>query len=169
MNIEDIILSAKNIYFDDLICQTEIETKEDAEMRNCEGFNILHTLEDFKQEYPNIDPSKIYYAPSISANCFYINYETLAVCVFPIEYVKIGFRTIEQLIEATQICEQNVAEGKYFTFLLDLPDSMRIEYIYRLVYSGKQLPEGIYKFFWDVYATCDYGFEIITTDFIKKT
>lgn len=168
MNTDDILLRIKNIRFEDLVCQTEVQTKEDVDTRGRNGYSVIYTLDEFKVEYPTLPPERIYYAPSLTTSCLYINYETMAVCAFPVEYQKIGFKTKEELLFVIQTCEQCAANGNYFEFLLSLPDGMRIEYIYRLVYAKQNLPSNIYEYFWSIYSTCDYGFDFITVDFIKK-
>lgn len=175
MNIDDLLLNIKAVTFDDLVCQTEVTTKEDVANLRSKGYYAALTLDDFVSRF-DIEPKYVWYSPSISSSSLYYNPETLAVCPLRLELLVLGdiSFTVENLYKQIIRQEELVKKHDYTLAIYSLPDAMRLEYFKLLVNKkGSNIP-NLYELFIDFYQMSDYGFglldkETISTIFLTKS
>ena len=163
MTLDELLLNVNAVSFEDAVCQTTIQTEEDKEEYGSRGYNIQLTQAEFEEKFNGIDPTCIYYTPSVTTNCLYFNKDTLAVAPFHVEFflAGIGSSTLEGAKRAIEQMEAEVAEHKYMSSVLALADGMRLEYFQKLVEKkGSDIP-GLYETFFDFYTNSDYGFNNI--------
>lgn len=165
MTLDELYLNINTVSFDTIVCQTEIKTEKDKEDWKAKGYYMFATLDEFKQKF-KVDPNYIWYTNSISMFCFYFNPTTLAVCPFHIEFFIDGdnnFMTVEHQYKAIKQVEQEVEENKYQRCIMNLPDTMKLEYFKLLVEKKGKVPK-LYKMFIDTYIESDYGFNSINRE-----
>ena len=129
MNLDELFLNINAVSFDSLVCQTDITSIEDKNEYNSKGYCIYLTLDEFKEKF-NINPSCVWYAPSISITNLYFNPETLAACPLHLDMHLHGIAIgdIEGTYHVIEATEKEVANGEYNFSIMTLPDAMRIEY-----------------------------------------
>ena len=163
MTLDELLLNVKAVSFDSVVHQTDVLTEDDKQDYQSKGYFIQLTLDEFKEQFANINPEHIHYTNSVSMNCFYMNYETLAVCPFHLEMLLGGIApsayTPDSLTRAFEEREKEVANGEYWGSIITLPDAMRIEYFKMLIdkKGAKNIPK-LYQFFIANYTQSDYGF-----------
>ena len=168
MNLDELFLNINAVSFDSLVCQTDITSIEDKNEYNSKGYCIYLTLDEFKEKF-NINPSCVWYAPSISITNLYFNPETLAACPLHLDMHLHGIAIgdIEGTYHVIETTEKEVANGEYNFSIMTLPDAMRIEYFEKLIdKKGADIP-GLYKLFISYYQTSDYGFGSLKQDVLK--
>lgn len=158
MNLYDLLLNVKAVSFEQLVQQTEIQSEEDKERYAEHGYNVFLTESEFREKF-YLDPSCIWYAPSISNSCMYFNEETLATSAFPMElFIFGGGLDKNSFYKAVQDREAEAARKEFAGCLLSLPDAMRLEYFELLVDEyGGDIPD-LYSLFFHNYCAADYGF-----------
>ncbi len=158
MNIDELLLNLHTVSFDSLICQTSIQSDEDMAHYNSLGYHIDLTEEAFRKTF-SIDPSCIWYTQAISPTCLYFNEKTLAASILPLDFVLNEMGPSSSLIsKGIQEKEGDVANNRFGSSLISLPDSMRMEYFNRLIaLKGTSVPD-LYQLFFSFYKTSDYGF-----------
>lgn len=164
MNISELLLNIKSVSFDSLVCQTKIVTEDDKEKYLEKGYAFVLTLQEYQERF-TINPSCIWYAPSIAQPCIYFNKDTLAAALFPIDFMYSEiYKNAEVFYKVIQEREGEVIAGKYQNSISSLPDSMRLEYFKLLVdKKGADIP-GLYKLFFSNYVRADYGFGNVGAD-----
>lgn len=158
MNLHDLLLNVKAVSFEQLIPQTEIQAEEDKERYAEHGYNVFLTESEFREKF-DLDPSCVWYTPSISNSCLYFNEETLAVSSFPMEMFIFG-RGLDKdsFYKVIHNREAEAAQKEFAGCLLSLPDAMRLEYFELIVDNyGADVPE-LYNLFFSNYRAADYGF-----------
>ena len=166
MNLDELLLKVKDVSLSALVWQEEILTEEEKEKYNSNGYLIKYTKAEFESLFPELPVDCICYGPVLSGtSCLYFNRETFAVLNAPINYgEEIGFLCgVENLISAIKEQEVEVANGNFFSSLLVLQDSMRMEYISKLLSMSKPVND-LYKLFIDMYSLGDYGFSAMTDE-----
>ena len=164
MNLDELLLKVKDVSLSALVWQKDILTEDAKEKYNSNGYLIKHTKTEFESLFPELPVDCICYGPVLSGtSCLYFNRETFAVLNAPINYgEEIGFLCgLENLISAIKEEEVEVANGNFFSSLLVLQDSMRMEYISKLLSMSKPVND-LYKLFIDMYSLGDYGFAAMT-------
>lgn len=161
VNLYDLLLNVKAVSFEQLVQQTEIVSDADKEHYAAYGYNIPLTVSEFKNHF-DLDPSCIWYTPSISQNCLYFNEDTLAAGTFPIELFIYGESLNKKsFYKAIKEREEEVSRKDFTGSLLSLPDAMRLEYFELLIDDfGSQIPD-LYNLFFSNYRSVDYGFNHI--------
>lgn len=157
MNMDELLLNINDVSFESAVCQSDIQTDANKETLRKRRYNISLTESEFKNKFPEIDPTCIYYIPSISMDCFYFNKESLAVCPFHMDFMLAGLAP-DGPYKAISTREKDVAADIYFGSIMTLPDRMKLEYFTKLIKKkGKEIP-GLYQLFFEVYTSSDYGF-----------
>ena len=90
MTLDELLLNVNAVSFEDVVCQTAIQTEEDKQAYLEKGYNIQLTQAEFEEKFNGIDPTCIYYTPSVTTNCLYFNKDTLAVAPFHVEFFLAG-------------------------------------------------------------------------------
>ena len=158
MTIEQVLLNVKNNTFDTLLSQQNIQTEEDKQKYQAKGYYAVITESTLKETFPKVDPSCIFYTPSISNGAIYFNPKTLAVCPFHIEIYMGGLsKDIEGFYKAVEKREEEVKDKNFFGSTLTLPDAMRLQYFEYLVDTYEDIP-NLYHLFFSIYQNSDYGF-----------
>lgn len=161
MNIDELLLSINDSTFDDVVCQTDVQTEADKAEYQSRGYSIMLTESEFREKFSGVDPKCVYYSTSMSLSSFYFNTESLAICPFHLEIFvggASGHFKIEDCYRAFASCEKEVAEGNYRRSLFNLPDRMRLEYFGKLYQKfGRNIP-NLYRLFFETYTESDYGF-----------
>ena len=158
MNLDDLFLNMHNFSFDSLIRQTEIHSEEDKEHYSSQDYNIAMTLPEFTEKFPQVDPSCIWYTPSVSFSSLYFNENTLAAMPCYLELIISGlFMDSNEFCEAIALREKDVQNNVYHSSLLGLPDGLRMEYFQKLVNLNPNCP-NLYDLFFSFYQQSDYGF-----------
>ena len=168
MSIEDILLNVKNIRFASLISQLDVKTEEDKQEYAKHGYFAAITENELKEKFPKVDPSCIFYTPSISNGAIYFNPQTLAVCPFHIElYIGGLSKDLDGFYRTIEKREKEVESKEFFGSALTLPDAMRLEYFELLVKTYEGIPD-LYHLFFSMYQNSDYGFNSLKTETIQK-
>jgi len=171
MNIDELLLNIHNISFDSLISQSAILSEEDRQKYRDRGYNILLTSDEFKKRF-EIDPSRIWYTPSISQDTLYFNEESLAAAPFHMQlYLMPSFgelTDVKQAYKVIQMIEESVSQGDYQHSLFALPEGLRMEYLNKLIAQKDRDIFGLYNLFIDNYVTTDYGFQKIDPNALKE-
>lgn len=170
MNLDELMLKVKDVSLSALVWQEDILTEDDKEKYNSNGYLIKHTKTEFESLFPELPVDCICYGPVLSGtSCLYFNRETLAVLNAPINYGESkGFLCgLENLISAIKEQEVEVANGNFFSSLLVLQDSMRMEYFNKLIELGKPV-NNLYELFINMFSLGDYGFAAISDEAFDK-
>lgn len=170
MNLDELMLKVKDVSLSALVWQEDVLTEVDKEKYNSNGYLIKYTKSEFESLFPELPVDCICYGPVLSGtSCLYFNRETFAVLNAPINYgEEIGFLCgLENVISAIKEQEVEVANGNFFSSLLVLQDSMRMEYISKLLSMSKPVND-LYKLFIDMYTLGDYGFAAMTDEAFNK-
>ena len=167
MNLSELYLNIKTVTFASLVCQTDVQTPDDVTNYQQQGHQMMFTETDFRSQFPGVDPSRIFYSPSLSLSCLYFNKESLAVCPFHIEMFSMGIGgfTVEKFLAVARKSETEVAGGEYLRSILLLPDAMQLEYFDMLI-AKKNVPD-LYQLFFSVYTESDYGFKLLNKDTLR--
>ena len=166
MNLDELMLKVNDVSLSALVWQEDVLTEVDKEKYNSNGYLIKYTKSEFESLFPELPVDCICYGPVLSGtSCLYFNRETFAVLNAPINYgEEIGFLCgLEKLISAIKEQEVEVANGNFFSSLLVLQDSMRMEYISKLLSMSKPVND-LYKLFIDMYTLGDYGFAAMSDE-----
>ena len=129
----------KLLTFDSAVCQADIHTEEEVTAYQNQGHVFCRTEAEFKEEYPEVDPTCIFYA---MYNCIYFNQETMVACAF------FGAESVKKA----------EAEKDYKSSVFAFPDTMRFDYLALLAKKG--IPD-LYEIYLYVYTITDYGFNNI--------
>ncbi len=156
MGVSEILLGLNRASFAEMVRQTEVQSVEDKEKLQEEGYFPVLTEEEMRLQF-GIDPNKVIYVKTIGQNCLYFNRETLAVSIIPIEMHLMNVLDKEQVLKAIELTEERVSKGDYMGCIMSLPDSMKLEYFQYLI-EKKERVEGIYELFFDIYKLTDFGF-----------
>ena len=160
MNINELLLNINDVRPEDVVRQTSVQTDADKQRYNSLGYNIQLTEQEFRDKLPGIEPNHICYTKSLSQSSFYYNEETFAVAALSLEMLLFGAYPIEQAVHAVQICEERAAQMDYIASAICLPDGLRVDYLSSIVRSkGTNVPD-LFKLYWEVYTTTDYGFRL---------
>lgn len=161
MNMDELLLSINDSTFEDIVCQTDVQTEADKTEYQNRGYSVVLTESEFREKFCGVDPKCVFYSTSMSLSSFYFNTETLAICPFHIELFLNGVSghfKIEDCYRAFASCEKEVADGNYRRSLFNLPDRMRLEYFGKLYQKfGRNIP-NLYRLFFETYTESDYGF-----------
>lgn len=175
MNPEKVLLKAKNVGFDKLVPQSSIQTEADVEKYRTQGYAFVITDGEFKQHFPGIDSSNIYYTSSLSVDSIYFNRRTLAACSFNIPFLMLdvhaGKNRIPTLLKAIKECETDVAHWKFSSSLSALTDTMRMEYFELLFERYPDISEKVpdlFRLFFSYYFISDYGFNKLSSTTMEK-
>lgn len=155
--------------FDDIICQTAIQTEADKSRYLADGYYLAHTVAEITDKLPGIDVNCLHYSKSMSLGCFYYNPETLAVCNTHLELLSTdpnAFCTAEKLQNMIAFAEKQAVEKNFMPFQLVLPDRMKLEY-YGKVFQKFGAISGLYQQFMDIYQVSDYGFNGIDIETVN--
>lgn len=165
--IDDILLNINNVTFKSMICQSAIQTAEDKEQYRAKGYDIELTEQEFKEHF-HVDPSCVWYTPSISSPSLYFNPETLAAAPFHVNLILGGQCPITgSLYQFLDEIETEVANNDFSGSIGTLPDAMRIEYFKLLIdKKGSDIPD-LYHLFFSTYCRSDYGFNNIDPQTFK--
>lgn len=169
MDRSELMLQIKNTSFDDTVCQTDVLTARDIAELSCKGFMPAYTLDQFKEEFPTIDPSCIFYGPVLATSCFYYNKKTMASCLFPVERL-ILFNDAhgkDALLQIISEVEAEATKGKFERSAMCHQDRMRMLYIQDLIRSKGEFVKDVYSLFFSNYACSDYGFNSIDPEVIQ--
>lgn len=165
MTLAEIYSRSRTGTFAELVRQTDIKTGEDKTRLRASGYTAEHTELEFRDCF-QVDPTHIWYSPSISAPILYFNEETLATCLFPVpNFGKVT--SVAQSYNEIQLREQQVSEGAYMGSVMHLPEAMRLEYIEKLAAKEPSLP-GLYALFISIYKSVSYGFSTLTPETVEK-
>ena len=170
MNLDELLLKVKDVSLSALVWQEDVLTEVDKEKYNSNGYLIKHTKTEFESLFPELPVDCICYGPVLSGtSCLYFNRETLAVLNAPINYCESkGFLGgLENLISAIKEQELEVANGNFFSSLLVLQDSMRMEYFNKLIELGKPV-NNLYELFINMFSLGDYGFAAMSDEAFEK-
>lgn len=159
MTLDELLLNVKDVSFETVVCQTSIQTEADKAQYAAKGYVIPFTEAEFKEECDSIDPSRIYYSPSVSFRSFYYNPETLAICNFNVDMLQLSENMANWMVKAAAEVEAMAQAGDYAPAITCLPDRMRLEFFAMLCHSGKaSAVTDLYRQFMDAYVISDYGF-----------
>ena len=61
VTLDELLLNVNAVSFEDVVCQTAIQTEEDKEECGSRGYNIQLTQREFEEKFNGIDPTCIYY------------------------------------------------------------------------------------------------------------
>lgn len=167
MNISDILYSGNMVSFQDLVCQTQIQTEADKQAYADKGYNIAYTESEFRAAFDAIDPAHIWYSNSILLLMLYFDPEAMLV-LNPMQIMAdpANKEAVNAFVEFISKTENEEPYKNYMHSAYLLPDAMRPEYFERLIEKkGDRIP-GIYKVFWDIYNMSDYGFGGFSSDLI---
>lgn len=165
MTLDDLLLNINNADYASLICQTAVQTQEDLSALQEKGYQVSLTEQAFREK-TSIDPSCIWYTPSISHSCLYLNQETFAAAPFHMELFSAGLYSGDSLFRMIDEREKEVANNDFYSSVSTLPDGMRMEYFNRLVQEKGAFP-GLYPLFFTTYLHSDYGFGAIDSETIS--
>ena len=157
MNLDELLLNIHNVDFSSLVRQTDIQTEANKQYYEAKNYRISLTEKEFKDRF-DIDPSCIWYAPSISTSCLYFNESSLAAAPFHLDLILSGqYFSEDMFVRAIKSREEEVANLNFSSSVSSLPDGMRMEYFKRLVEKHPDCP-GLYDLFFSHYLQSDYGF-----------
>lgn len=161
LSIDELYLNIHNVRFSSLVCQTDIKSDEDKNFYRCKGYDICLSETEFRDKF-EIDPSCVWYIPSITNSSLYFNRETFAAAPLHIDFYTSGIVSgFDQLYKALACREREVENNDFRGSVLALPDGMRMEYFKFLVAKkGAKIP-GLYDLFFSSYVASDYGFGTI--------
>lgn len=148
--LADLLGDAKDIWRDDLqseeccglaslVCQTDIRSEKDRELR---GYFIPMTLDRFREKIPDMDPELIWYGPKMSCLCVYFNKETMAAALFPVlayrdeEPGPVSAQKIQKFSQDVVEAEKAAAEGNILRGGSVFTGQMRMDYISEWVRKG---------------------------------
>lgn len=160
MNLNELLLNINDVRPEDIVRQTSVQTAKDKQNYNEAGYNIQLTEREFRDKFPGIDPEHICYTKSLSQNSFYYNKNTFAVCALNVEMMLFCAGLVEQAVRAVQIQEERAAEMDYISSAICLPDGLRVDYLSEIVRSKGASVPNLFKLYWEVYTTTDYGFRL---------
>ena len=168
-SLVDIRYKVRNDSIADLIGIENIQTTADIEKYRDEGYVIGYTISEFKEKFPLIDATKIFFCPNELSPTYYFDKEKYIL--FPVHLfgtqsmsLRDDFETdinntVKQFVKLT-------TGNDYSPAYIALNDRMRVEYIKLLLEGGKT--EGVYKTFKDFYKSSDYGCNSISHSDMKK-
>lgn len=170
-SLADILLNVKNVSFDSLVCQKEIQTADDKKGLEEKGYPFVLTEKEFKKACSGVETSCVFYLPTLSGSTLYFNPQTLAVAPLHIEYLLADNVAPKNLLEGTlraiEEREKEVKNKEFMGSILCLPDAMRLEYFERLIVQYQNIP-NLYNLFFTHYTTSDFGFNNINAEVFKK-
>lgn len=175
LNHSEIILNCNNVSFDSFVCQTSVQTEKDKAKLRGKDYPFIFTEAEFQGFMAGVDPKNIYYIPSISASSIYFNKETLAVCPCHIELMWMAFQNGENkvpgMLRAIASVEEDVANMKFSSSLMVVPDGARCEYFNMLLKKfpdgGKSIPD-LFQLFLSFYTKSDFGSQKLDQDVLQK-
>lgn len=170
MNLDELMLKVKDVPLSALVWQEDILTEEDKEKYNSNGYLIKHTKAEFESLFPELPVDCICYGTVLSGtSCLYFNRETLAVLNVPLDYSgeKDLLCGLDNLVSAIKDQEVEVANCNFFSSLLVLQDSMRMEYFNKLIELGKPV-NNLYELFINMFSLGDYGFAAMSDEAFEK-
>ena len=167
MNLDELLLNINAVDFDSLVSQASIQTEKDKAFYNDNGYHISFTEDEFKEKF-NLNPSCVWYTPSISNNSLYFNLETLAAAPLHLELITAGFYSADSYNRAIAAREAEVKNNDYRGSVITLPDGLRMKYFDLLVEKkGSDIPD-LYGLFFSSYLHADYGFGNIKPETLNK-
>ncbi len=166
-SLDELLLNINGVSFDSLVSQKDIQSEDDKKSYSDKGYQIPLTVEEFKSKF-DLDPSCVWYTPSISQHSLYFNEETLAAAPFHLNLYLSGMvPSLDSLYGIIKDIENEVSKGEYYSALMSLPDTMQIEYFNKLIEKkGPNIP-GLYDLFFSFYVNSDYGFSSIKDSTFK--
>ncbi len=166
-SLADLLMNLKDVSLDSFVCQTDIQSEEDKNLLRANGYEVSLTEDEFKQKFP-IDPSCIWYTPSIAQSCLYFNHDTLAAVTFPIQLYEVGvYKDTGILLRVIREREEEAAKNEFMGSVLTFPDAARMEYFNLLVEKkGNDIPD-LYDLFFSIYVDNDYGFGKIKPETLR--
>lgn len=175
MNLSEIILNCNNVSFDSFVCQTNVQTEKDKAELKEKDYPFVFTETEFQSFMAGVDPKNIYYIPSMAASAIYFNRETLAVCPCHIELMWMAFQNGENklpgMLRAIASIEEDVANMKFSSSLMVVPDGARCEYFNMLLKKfpdgGKSIPD-LFQLFFSFYTKSDFGSQKLDQDVLQK-
>lgn len=162
MNISDVILHSRNMAsFSTLLPLSSVQTEEQKEKANLEGYQVGYTYAEFTSKFPSVNPNHIYFCLGFDPVCYWDS-EKLTIFIIHLhrthfmsptdstleEYVASGIRTITALS----------AKNQYDIIANTLSDRMRIEYL--AILAKRQITD-LYEVFLNIYPHADYGSDAI--------
>lgn len=184
MNISNLIYNQNNININNMVCLSEIYTKEDLEnkipnyssksFRDTDGNqqNMFCTYSEFKETYgDDIDLNNVYYNYDsdydlLTKFLFYIdldnyimlNISNVILFNMPLQDLK---KTIDNLINYKE-------QGKYNQILLYTFEGYKIQMLQHIVNTCEYSDSNLYELFMDYYTYTDFGFNSLTDGTIDK-
>ena len=164
MTLDDLLLNINTADYVSLVCQTAVQTPEDLAALQEKGYQICFTEQAFREKI-NVDPACVWYTPSISHSCIYLNQKTFAAAPFHMELFSADLFPADTLYRMIDKCERDAENNDFYGSVFSLPDGMRMEYFNRLVQEKGAFP-GLYSLFFTTYLHSDYGFGAIAPETI---
>lgn len=172
MTVDDILLNINKHGFDSFVPLTSIRTEEDKQALRAKGYmiTVCYTLDEFKSKVGIVDfpYDKIFYTPSMNAECYYFNRETLGIHLINTFLFETEKHEGSRYLELIEDIEEKVAEGDFDLCVAMLQGTLAIEYIQMVVREKADKVADLYDFFMDTYNTSDYGFSVIERDVLDK-
>ena len=169
MSIAHIFHMSRNDSIKDFVPLSRIKTVGDKEVYKDTDYLIGYTFDEFKNKYPTIDATKIFFCNGLHKTYYYdeVNYVLFSL---PLYGKAVHMATDKPFDEFTNwlISEyiSNLQNREYSIPILALNDRMRMEYFNIL--AENNMLDGLFKLFMQVYTTSDYGCEAISHENMIK-
>ena len=158
--------SVHSVGFQDLLPQKSVQTEDDVAQYQEKGYMFIITEKEF-HDFCSVDPSCIWYIPSLACSGIYYNPATLAICYFPVEQLRLDYLSGRDFETSVKKVEDNASRGDFHISMMALPDQMRLEYIDLLVKQKADVIQNLYSFFLWAYQTSDFGFNKLDSDIFQ--
>lgn len=165
---DEIVRTARTSSFDDLVPLTGITSKEILEELQACGYGTAITLSEFKEAFPEVDPTHIYYNNNfLDSSSYYWDKENLIVFplhIFGTQFMSPNGKTLAACINDAvkyQMSQDRTAKDFVLTLHMSLNDRMRIQFLRFM--AERNVPD-LYDTFCDVYRISDYGCAEIGVD-----
>lgn len=83
---KDLHILTYEYYIDDMICLNDVKTEDDIKELQMKGYNPICTVEQFKEIFPLLDTSKVYFDNTILKRIYYYDSDKYAITEINIGY-----------------------------------------------------------------------------------
>lgn len=169
MDLSQLFHLARNDSISDFIPLAQIKTSNDKEAYRETDYMMIYTLDEFKNEFPTLDATKIFYCNGIH-KIYYFDREKYILFNLPLYGRDISIRSkysVEKQINiAIKDFTSSLQNHEYSMPIMAVSDRMRMEYFNILLEDDKI--EGLFDYFIEAYTLSDFGCEAISYENMIK-
>lgn len=169
MNISQLFRFARNDSIKDFFPLIQIKTSVDKAAYKDIDYMVGYTLDEFKNEFPTIDATKIFFCPGIHKT-YYFDRENHVLFIVPLYGTKANIpsdKSLEGYVNS--ILDEfscQIKKRAYGIPIMAVSDRMRMEYFNLLLEDN--MVEGLFEYFIDAYTISDFGCEAISHENMTK-